>query len=177
MTATQHNRITLAALSVADRAAFVAALGGIFEHSPWIPEQAWAARPFASVDALHQAMLSVMRNASIDDRLALIRAHPELAGKEAAAGTLTVDSQGEQKSAGLDRCTAEELSRLRQLNSRYHEKFGFPFVMAIKGRSKEEILRALEARLYGNGESEFQRCLEEIATIARLRLTALIDQG
>lgn len=165
----------LAALSAADRRAFTAALGGIFEHSPWIAEHAWAARPFASIDALHAAMVAVVRAAPAEERLALIRAHPELAGREAAAGSLTADSAGEQRSAGLDRCTPDELARLRTLNATYREKFGFPFVMAVKGRSKQDILRALEARLYGDPRDEFNRCLDEIAAIARLRLEALLE--
>jgi 2-oxo-4-hydroxy-4-carboxy-5-ureidoimidazoline decarboxylase len=167
--------LTLERLSSADRDSFVAALGGVFEHSPWIAGKAWEARPFASADALHQAMVNVVSAAPRERQLALIAAHPELAGKEAAAGTLTADSQGEQASAGLNRCTAAELKRLHELNAAYRKKFGFPFVMAIKNRSKQEILQALEARLEVAPESEFSRCLDEIARIARLRIGALLE--
>ena len=101
-------------------------------------------------------------------------AHPELAGKEADEGTLTADSKREQAGAGLDRCTAAELARLRDLNRAYHEKFGFPFVMAVKGRTKSEIFAAIEARLQGQRDEEFRRCLEEIGKIGKFRLTALL---
>ncbi len=114
----------LAALSAASKDAFVAELRGIFEHTPWIAEQAYAARPFADVDALHRAMVAALDAAADAAKLALIRAHPELAGKEAAAGTMTAESVGEQASAGLDRCTRDELARLRELNARYHARHG-----------------------------------------------------
>jgi 2-oxo-4-hydroxy-4-carboxy-5-ureidoimidazoline decarboxylase len=168
---------TLASLSNADRARFVSVLGDIFEHSPWVAEQAWIARPFASVEALHRAMLEAMWGARAEQQLQLISAHPELAGKEADEGTLTADSKTEQAGAGLDRCTAAELARLRELNRAYREKFGFPFVMAVKGRTKNEILAAIEARLQGQRDEEFRRCLEEIGTIGGFRLTALLGQG
>ncbi len=165
---------TLDSLSKSDRDTFVSVLGEIFEHSPWVAEQAWSARPFASVDALHKAMLEAMWGAPAEQQLQLIRAHPELAGKEADEGTLTADSKREQAGAGLDRCTAAELARLRDLNRAYHEKFGFPFVMAVKGRTKNEIFAAIEARLQGQRDEEFRRCLEEIGKIGRFRLTALL---
>ena len=164
---------SLAALSVASRDEFVRALGGIFEHTPWIAERAWTARPFASVDELHRSMLSVLASASREAKLALICAHPELAGKEAAAGTMTTDSVGEQASAGLDRCTPDELARLRAHNQSYRDKFGFPFVMAVKGKSRQEILAALASRIGNTREAEFARCIEEIGRIARLRLDAM----
>ncbi|MEO8677116.1 MAG: 2-oxo-4-hydroxy-4-carboxy-5-ureidoimidazoline decarboxylase [Casimicrobiaceae bacterium] len=164
---------SLAGLSVASRDEFVRALGGIFEHTPWIAERAWPARPFASVDELHRAMLGVLASASREAKLALICAHPELAGKEAAAGTMTVDSVGEQASAGLDRCTPDELARLRAHNQSYRETFGFPFVMAVKGKSRQEILATLASRIGNTREAEFARCIEEIGRIARLRLDAM----
>ena len=161
-----------AALSSAPKQAFVAALAGIFEHTPWIAEHAYAARPFADVDALHRAMVAALAAAPDEARLALIRAHPELAGKEAAAGTMTAESVGEQASAGLDRCTRDELARLTDLNARYRARHGFPFVIAVKGKSRNDILAALEARLRNETAEEFVRCLDEIAKIARLRLAA-----
>ena len=174
---TARRRIDLAWLSAATRDEFVAALGGIFEHTPWIAERAYAAQPFASIDALHRAMVDALAAATPEAKLALIRAHPELAGKEAATGTLTIDSRGEQSSAGLDRCTADELARLRDGNLAYREKFGFPFVMAVKHRSTREILDALQARLAGTREAEFERSIAEIETIARLRLAALFGES
>lgn len=163
----------LRALSTCDRAAFAARLAGIFEHSPWIAERAWSARPFDDVAALHRAMLAVLDAADPEAQLGLIRAHPELAGKEAVAGTLTADSTSEQIGAGLDRCSADELARLRGLNARYRERFGFPFVLAVKGRSRYEIMDALEARLANDPDTEFRTCLSEIGKIARFRLNAM----
>ena len=174
---TARRIVDLASLSAATRDAFVAALGGIFEHTSWIAEGAYAARPFASVDALHRAMVAALAAAPPEAKLALIRAHPELAGKEAATGTLTIDSRGEQSSAGLDRCTADELARLRDGNLAYREKFGFPFVMAVKHRSRREILDALQARLAGTRDAEFERSIAEIEKIARFRLAALFGES
>ena len=164
----------LATLSAQPRDVFVAQLAGIFEHSPWIPERAWAARPFASIDTLHAAMLAVLDAASAEEKLGLIRAHPELAGKEAAAGTLTAASTGEQRGAGLDQCSADELARLRQLNAAYQARFGFPFVIAVKGLSRYQIMDAVETRLAHDVATEFQTCLTEIGKIARFRLDALL---
>jgi 2-oxo-4-hydroxy-4-carboxy-5-ureidoimidazoline decarboxylase len=165
---------TLASLSAGECGAFVAALGGIFEHSPWVAEQAWDARPFTCVDELHGAMVAVVERAPHETRLALIRAHPELAGREAAAGTLTADSTGEQRSAGLDHCTLEELALLGDLNRRYRERFGFPFVMAVRGRSKAEIIAAMTARLGNDAGTESGHSLAEIAKITRMRLAGLL---
>lgn len=167
---TAMNLHELSSLSQAD---FVRELGSIFEHSPWIPERAWAARPFADVDALHQAMMQVVREAAPDERLALIAAHPELAGKEAAAGTLTQHSTSEQRGAGLDQCSPDELQRLRNLNADYRQRFGFPFVIAVKGRSRYQIMDAIEQRLHNARDDEFDTCLDQIGQIARFRLDAL----
>ena len=168
---------TLHTLSYADRAQFVATLGGIFEHSPWVADIAWESRPFSSIDALHAAMVEAVSSASIEAQLALICAHPELAGKEAAAGVLTRESKTEQASAGLDRCTADELARLRTLNKAYREKFGFPFVVAVKQRSKHEILDALASRVGNAREQEFATCLAEIGKIGRFRLEAMFTNS
>ena len=164
----------LAALSAMPQAEFVARLGDIFEHSPWIAERAWAARPFASIEALHAAMVAAVEHASEAEQLGLIRAHPELAGKEAAAGTLTAASTGEQRGAGLDQCSAEEIQRLRGLNAAYRERFGFPFVIAVKGLSRYQIMDAVEARLKNDRATEFRTCLEQIGRIARFRLEAML---
>nr|WP_322996417.1 2-oxo-4-hydroxy-4-carboxy-5-ureidoimidazoline decarboxylase [Castellaniella sp.] len=164
--------MTLNELSSLSQSDFSRTLGDIFEHSPWIPERAWAARPFADVDALHQAMVQVVQQASLDEQLALITAHPELAGKEAAAGTLTQASTGEQRGAGLDQCSADELERLRSLNARYQQGFGFPFVIAVKGRNRYQIMDAIEDRLQNDRDTELATCLDQIAQIARFRLDA-----
>ncbi len=160
-------------LNAADRDAFRAALQGVFEHSPWVAERTWDRRPFASVEALHRALTETVARASRTEQLALICAHPELAGHEAAAGTLTADSAREQRSAGLDQCSAPELAQLRELNAAYRARFGFPFVMAVKGRSRQEILAMLAARLTDDADCEFRTALVEIGKIARLRLDTL----
>ena len=165
---------TLHTLSNANRVQFIATLGGIFEHSPWVADIAWESRPFISIDALHAAMVEAVSSASIEAQLALICAHPELAGKEAVAGVLTQESKTEQASAGLDSCKAEELAQLRTLNKTYRERFGFPFVMAVKQRSKDEIFSAFASRVANAREQEFATCLAEIGKIGRLRLEALL---
>jgi 2-oxo-4-hydroxy-4-carboxy-5-ureidoimidazoline decarboxylase len=165
--------MTLDDLSTLSQTAFAARLGGIFEHSPWVAERAWQARPFTSVQALHDAMMDVVNKATDVERLALISAHPELAGKEAARGTLTDASAQEQKGAGLDQCSAEELQRLRALNTAYRERFGFPFVIAVKGLSRYDIMNAVEKRLQNDSAVETATCLREIGKIARIRLDAL----
>lgn len=163
------------ALGALDREAFVRLLGGAFEHSPWVAEAAWARAPFASVDEVHTAMVEAMRAAPHERLEALVRAHPDLAGKAAIAGNLTAESRGEQAAAGLDRLTPEEHLRFRALNRRYRERFGFPFIMAVKGADKHRILAAFEERMGNPPEVEFERALAEIARIARFRLEALIE--
>lgn len=164
--------MTLNELSSLPQAEFTRTLAGVFEHSPWIPERAWAARPFDSVDALHRTLVEVMRDADPAEQLALIAAHPELAGREAAAGTLTDASTNEQRGAGLDQCSPEELARLRRLNAAYRERFGFPFVIAVKGRSRHQIMDVIDERLRHDRDTEFATCLDQIAQIARFRLEA-----
>ena len=173
MEQTRSRPTELAALSSLPQTEFAARLGDIFEHSPWIAERAWHARPFASVGELHAAMLAVLDAATEQEKLGLIRAHPELAGKEAAAGTLTEASTGEQQGAGLNRCSAEELARLSGLNAAYRERFGHPCVIAVKGLGRRQILDAIEARLANDAAVEFRTCLQEIGKIARFRLDAL----
>ena len=127
-------------LNQMDREAFVEAFGGVFEHSPWIAERAWSRRPFKNPEALHTAMVDVVRAASPDEKLRLLNAHPELAGKEARVRAMTQDSTAEQGSAGLDRLSEDDFARFDRLNAAYREKFGFPFIMAVSGRTKPEIL-------------------------------------
>lgn len=172
MTQTLNAETTVEKLSLQSQEQFIASLDGIFEHSPWVAERAWEKRPFDSVDSLFAAMFQAVENASRQEQLDLICAHPELAGKEAESGTLTKESTGEQKGAGLDQCTPDELVRLRSLNARYLEKFGFPFVIAVKGFTRHQIMDHAEARLNNDKEVEFQTCLKEIGKIARFRLDA-----
>lgn len=165
----------LAAVNGLDRAAFVALLGGVFEHAPWVAERAYAGRPFASVAALHDAMIGVVRSASPAERLAFLNGHPELAGAEARKRGMTGDSTAEQGSAGLDRLTLAEFDRFDRLNAAYREKFGFPFIIAVRGRGKAEILATFEARLAQNPEMELAIALAEIAAITRMRLDRLVS--
>jgi OHCU decarboxylase len=153
---------------------FVSRYGGIYEHSAWVAEEA---APFiddaADIETLATVMADCVDNASSERQLALIRAHPDLAGKASIAGTLTADSTTEQVSAGLDQCSPVEFARFQALNSGYWEKFGFPFVMAVRGSTRADILSAFEARLQNNFDEEFETALAEIHKIARLRLAAM----
>ena len=159
-----------------ERDAFVAQLGGIYEHSPWVAQRAWTARPFRSREALHAAMEKAVAAASRDEQLALIRAHPELAGRLAVAGQLTDASRNEQAGAGLDRCTPEEFARLQALNAAYRAKFDFPFIVAVRGLTRAQIIAGLEQRLAHSAELEFNTCLREIGRIAGFRLHDLIGE-
>jgi len=160
----------VAQLSAMDQAGFVAALEGIFEHSPWVAERAWAHRPYADRDALLAALVREMRAATAEERHALISAHPELAGKAAVRGELTAESTSEQRGAGLDNCTPEEFARLQTLNAAYRARFGIPFVVAVRGRNRAAILAALEARLGNSVDAETEEALRQIERIAALRL-------
>jgi OHCU decarboxylase len=154
------------------RALFVEAFGDIFEHSPWIAESAFDAGLTTGQDTaegLHAAMVHGLSGASREQKLALINAHPDLAGRLKLAD-LTADSRSEQSSAGLTSLTAEERERFLALNDLYKEKFGFPFIMAVKGRSKDEILAAFEERLEHDPEQEFDAAIVQIELIALLRL-------
>jgi 2-oxo-4-hydroxy-4-carboxy-5-ureidoimidazoline decarboxylase len=167
-------RISTDELPRLQRDRFVELFGGVFEHAPWVAEQAFDAGPFHSVEALHGALVDAMRRAPRERQLALIRAHPDLAGRAAIAGDLTAASSAEQASAGLDQCMPAEFERFRELNDKYKEKFAFPFILAVKGRTREQILAAFERRLHDSIEAEFEEALSQIARIAWLRLGDLI---
>jgi len=154
---------------------FVAALGGVFERSPWVAERALARRPFASVDALHGAMVDAVRAATRETQIGLLRAHPELAGREAQAGLLTADSTAEQKGAGLDALTPEEVDRIGALNRAYRQTFGFPFIIAVRRHAKDQIFREFERRLANDVETELANGLEQVYAITRLRLEAVTE--
>ena len=164
----------LAAVNAMDRAAFVAALGPAFENAPWVAATAWTSRPFASVTALHGAMLDVVRRAPEYDLLAFLNGHPELAGREAQAGTMTSESVGEQKSAGLDALTAGEFEEMKRLNRAYRERHGFPFIIAVRASTKEQIFAALRDRVAQDIGAERSTALEQIGLITRGRITALV---
>jgi 2-oxo-4-hydroxy-4-carboxy-5-ureidoimidazoline decarboxylase len=153
---------------------FVELFGGVFEHAPWVAKDAYRAGPFATLEALHEAMVDAMRQAPREKQLALIRAHPDLAGRAAVRGGLSAASSAEQASAGLDQCNPAEFQRFRELNGKYRRKFHFPFIMAVKGKGREQILAAFERRLNNSAQVEFEEALDQIAEIARLRLADLI---
>ena len=155
-------------------AEFVSRYSGIYEHSPWVAEEAAPdAAGTDKLDRIAEIMADCVDNASTERQLALIRAHPDLAGKAQIAGDLTRDSSDEQASAGLDQCSAEEYERFQSLNEHYREKFGFPFVVAVRGSSRAEILGIFTRRLDNNAATEFETALSEIHQIARLRLQTM----
>jgi OHCU decarboxylase len=155
------------------REAFVERFGPLFENSPWVAADAWSDRPFADKDELFEALRAAMYSAPTERKLALIRAHPDLAGRAAIEGTLTRSSEHEQASAGLDRLTPDEYAAFTRLNTAYRERFGFPFVVCVREHTKESILRVAAERLEHNRDEEVRVALEEIAKIARLRMEDL----
>ncbi len=153
---------------------FIARFAGIYEHSPWVAERVAAlATGVDDAEQLAALMADCVDNASTEQQLALVRAHPDLAGRAQLAAELTAESTIEQASAGLDRCTSEEFERFQSLNTAYWEKFGFPFVMAVRGSDRAEILDTFAARLQNDYDLEFETALIEIHKIARLRLDAM----
>ena len=156
-----------------DRETFVARYGALFEHSPWVAEAAWEHGPFADREALAQGLEHAMYQAPRERQLALIRAHPDLAGRAAVDGTLTASSQREQAAAGLDRLTPDEYETFTRTNAAYRERFGFPFVVCAREHTKDSILRTAAERLAHEPEQEIDIALGEIAKIARLRLKEL----
>ncbi len=167
--------MTLDQLNAAGAADFVALLDGTYEHSPWIAERAAAFRPFKTLAALKVALARVVREATLEEQLGLIRAHPELAGKAAVAGALTVESTNEQLKAGLTACTPEEFARLQQLNADYNTRFGWPFILAVRGPrgtgfTRQEIIATFERRLRAHPDVERAECLRQIHRIAEIRL-------
>jgi 2-oxo-4-hydroxy-4-carboxy-5-ureidoimidazoline decarboxylase len=162
--------ISLSELNSAGQSAFVAALGHLFEHSPWVAEQTWVKRPFADAPALHAALCATMRAAPRAQQLALIRAHPDLAGRLAQQKKLTAESTREQASAGLDQLTGAELAAFTRQNDAYQVKFGFPFIICARLNAKAAIIAALQARVGNAADVEFDTALGEIEKIAWLRL-------
>lgn len=154
---------------------FSVAFGAVYEHSPWIAERAFARAPFASPLDLQLALYGVVQAASESEKLALVRAHPELAGKEAEAGTLTDASTREQAAAGLGTLRADQKAELRELNLRYREAFGFPFVICARLNRRDAILGTLRARLANTREQELANAIAQIGEIARLRVADLVD--
>jgi 2-oxo-4-hydroxy-4-carboxy-5-ureidoimidazoline decarboxylase len=165
---------SLSDLNACSRDDFVAALANIFEYSPWIAERAAAARPFAGVTQLFEAMAEAVDRAAPELRLALIKAHPDLADKTARAAGLTAESSGEQNSVGLDRLSDAEYEAFQRVNNAYRAKFGFPYIICVRRQTRDSILRDFERRLPNDADAEMQRSIEEISRIAALRLDALV---
>ncbi|MGH1587982.1 2-oxo-4-hydroxy-4-carboxy-5-ureidoimidazoline decarboxylase [Methylobacterium phyllosphaerae] len=164
----------LAALNRMDAPAFEALLGSVFEHAPWVARAAWPRRPFAGVAELHAAMMAALRAAPVETRHAFLNGHPDLAGPEARARSLTADSASEQGSAGLDRMTEADAETFDRLNAAYRARFGFPFIIAVRGRGRAEILSIFETRLGRDPAVEEATALDEVARITRMRLDRLV---
>ena len=166
-------------VSTLSEEAFVARFGGVYEHSPWVAQETFArglGPAHDSVDGLAAALAETVRGADQARQLALVRAHPDLAGKAAQRGELTAESTSEQAGAGIDQCTPDEFERFQRYNADYKARFGFPFVMAVKGSNRHLILAAFEQRLHNDAETELHRALDEIDRIARFRLEAMAEQ-
>lgn len=162
------------------RGDFVAKFGGVFEHSPFIAERAYDAGLILvplTAKGVHAALVSIFRRASHEERLGVFRAHPDLAGRLVIAGELTEDSKKEQAGAGLDRLSAEEHARFTELNTAYTEKFGFPFIIAVKGLDKNDILAAFEKRIHNGAQEEFATAAAQVERIALLRLQSLLPEN
>jgi 2-oxo-4-hydroxy-4-carboxy-5-ureidoimidazoline decarboxylase len=168
-------KMALASLNATDEAGFMAALGDVYEHAPWVAQAALKQQPFATLAALHAAMTDAVRAAPPEQQLALIKGHPDLAGKAARAGTMTVDSKAEQASAGLDRLAEAEFAQFHRLNHAYREKFGMPFIICVRRHSKDSILQQFERRLQNTMSVETKTALGEIFRIAALRLDQRIE--
>lgn len=166
--------MTLDEINALDGVAFTAALGHLFEHSPWVADETWPGRPFRDAAHLHGALCATMRGAARERQLALVRAHPDLAGRLARQRQLTAESTREQASAGLNRLGDEELQAFQEKNDAYRARFGFPFIICARLNAKAAILAAMESRLENPPEAEFAAALGEIEKIARLRLDDLL---
>ena len=166
--------IALEQLNRADKAAFVAALGEVYENAPWVAARAFERRPFATVSDLVKAMAAAVAAGSRDEKLELIRSHPDLVGRAARAGDLTEASRSEQGALGLNRLSDDEFARFEKLDDAYSSKFGFPFVICVRRQSRDAILEALERRAKNAADTEFSTALAEIDLIARLRVAQIV---
>jgi 2-oxo-4-hydroxy-4-carboxy-5-ureidoimidazoline decarboxylase len=164
-----------AQLAGLDESAFTSALGEVFEHSPWVAQAAWAHRPFDDIASLHAAMVGAVRAAPAERQIAFLRGHPELAGQEAQAGTMTGHSTHEQ--AGLNALSRAEVDELRRLNAAYAQRHGFPFIIAVLGHTKTQIFDALRTRVANGTPGEIEAALQQIAAITRRRLNAMFGSA
>ncbi len=162
--------MTIAEANYLPLADFVSQVGWVFEHSPWVAERVLAGRPFPDLPTLHDALWQQVLLASRDEQLELLRAHPDLGTR----ARMSDASQGEQAGAGLDRLTPAEFARLGAANATYREKFGFPFLFAVKGSTKHDILAAIEQRIHSGWDTEFRTALEQVFRIAGFRLADII---
>lgn len=162
--------MTISQLNALGVNAFVDEVGGVFENSSWVARRAWKYRPFTSLDDLHARMTAEVACSSVNEKLALLRAHPDLGTR----AKISPNSAKEQSGAGLDQLTPVEFARLHQCNEAYKTKFGFPFLYAVKGSSKLRIMQALEARLQSAPDEEFQEALRQVYRIARFRLEDIV---
>jgi 2-oxo-4-hydroxy-4-carboxy-5-ureidoimidazoline decarboxylase len=169
--------MTVDEINAFDQDHFVSALGGLFEGAPWIVSAAWNSRPFASRDQLYDVLCRILYAATVERQIALIQAHPDLAGKAATSGTLGAASTSEQAASGLNRLSAEELRLFGDLNVAYREKFGFPFVICARQHTKSEILQAFQQRLTHTTEQEVRTALDEVCEICKLRLNDVCRAG
>jgi len=169
-------KTTLHNLNGMDEESFVAAIGHVFEHSPWIARRTHPKRPFDSVAALHEKLVATVRVADDSEKLSLIRAHPNLVGRMAREGGLTRESTAEQRAAGLMKLSPDEVAQFDRYNAAYHERFGFPFIICARENKKDAILAAFPVRLKNNRGQEIDTALGEIYKIARLRLIDAIDE-
>ena len=157
-----------------NKRAYVERFGGVYEHSPWVAEKAFDMGPPAP-QGLPDVMRKIVEEAGAEAQLALLRAHPDLAGKLAKSGVLTAESTSEQTSAGLDQCTEAEFEEFTTLNQRYKSRFGFPYILAVRGRQRREILKNFRARVENPPKVEFREALDQVHQIANLRLKALLN--
>jgi 2-oxo-4-hydroxy-4-carboxy-5-ureidoimidazoline decarboxylase len=164
------SELTIAELNQTDRETFVDLLGSVYERSPWVAERTWSEQPFSSIDDVHESMESAVRNVSREEKLQLLREHPDLGERT----EMTEASQKEQTSAGLDQLSPNQYEAFQRLNETYREKFGFPFIIAVKDESPSTIRAAMEERVDHSKSEEFQTALNEVHTIARFRLEDLL---
>ena len=172
-----QGKISLGEVNALSKEEFVARFGSLYEHSPWVAEAASKERPFADLPRMHGAFERAVLDAPPEQRLPLIKAHPDLAGKAAMAGELTSESASEQSSLGLDRLSPEEYESFTELNDAYKKKFGIPMIFAVREHTKNSILDSAGSRLQNSPEEEVVRALEEIIKIARYRLEEAVEEG
>ncbi len=176
MSGITSRKCSIGELNAAPAGEFVGKVGGIFEHSPWIAEEAAPRRPFQSRDELHAAMVAVVQAAGIEKQLALINAHPDLAGRLAQQGRLTAESTREQAAAGLSQADTAVVEKIQSLNTTYRARFDFPFIICARLNNVETILTAMEQRVHHSKEEEISTALKEISKIAQLRLADIVEE-